>query len=97
MFYLGENDCPNTNNTNNLHSDLVANSGNASYGIWIGMTLANAADAFNSPKYWTDQANRYLQSGDFGYGKVNHISMFPWGGNQPDGSPSPANVFLPYY
>ena len=91
MFYLGENDCPSTNNTNNLHSDLVANSGNASYGIWIGMTLANAADAFNSPKYWTDQANRYLQSGDFGFVS----GQFPWTtASAPDGAPSPSNVII---
>ena len=28
-------------------------------GIWIGMTLADAANPFNSSKYWIDQANRY--------------------------------------
>lgn len=62
--------------------------GNLSYGVWIGLKLVNAYDAFNGPKYWTDQANKYLKSGDYGYVR----NKFPWA-HQPDTNPLQTNVF----
>lgn len=55
------------------------------YEIWIGMTLTDNGDPMSSKKYWTDQTNKYLQPGDFGF--VNN--QLPWYPTQPDGTPSP--------
>ena len=63
---------------NNIHLDLIPKEPvevtgmegiGLDYAVWIGLTLADSSglSSVNSSKYWTDQANRYLQPGDFGY------------------------------
>ena len=74
--------------------EIFPNQDEIASAIWIGMTLADAVNPFNSPKYWTDQANRYLQSGDFGFAS----GELPWFDSQPNGSsdfmdPQTENVF----
>ena len=75
---------------NYIHLDLVPELINENIAIWIGMTLADATNAFNSPKYWTDQANRYLQSGDYGYAS----GELPWGSPIGPFDGSDANVTI---
>lgn len=38
------------------------------------MITVKPEDVLNSPMYWTDQANRYLQPGDYAYNRTE----LPW-------------------
>ena len=45
------------------------------------MAFTDASNPFNSSKFWIDQANRFLQPGDFGYVS----GAFPWAQGRPNG------------
>lgn len=67
---------------------IYAPDGTLSYGFWIGITTVDGVHPLTSPRYWTDQPNVYLKSGDYGYVRTK----FPWA-HAPDKNPLWAIVF----